>query len=63
MNLIGDLRIEGTNGSAWAATRVQLERIGSGELAKFGKSYEQKGEGENIPVGWAPNEMEEMGTQ
>ena len=63
MNLIGDLRIEGTNGSAWAATRVQLERIGSGELARFGKSYEQKGEGENIPVGWAPNEMEEMGTQ
>ncbi len=61
MNLIGDLRVEGTGEPAWAATRVRIKRIRPGQLARFGKSYEQRGEGENIPVGWAPHETNKGG--
>jgi len=54
MDLLGSLEVEGTRSPAWAATRVRLERLGPGRLARFGRSYEQRGEGEAIPVGWAP---------
>jgi hypothetical protein len=54
MDLLGSLKVEGTRSPAWAATRVRLERVGPGRLARFGRSYEQRGEGEAIPVGWAP---------
>jgi len=58
MNLVGNLLVDGTSEAAWASTRVRIERIGPGQIARFGKSYEQKGEGENIPVGWAPHETD-----
>lgn len=61
MNLIGNLLVDGTSEAAWAATRVRIERVGPGEIARFGKSYEQRGEGENIPVGWAPHETDQEG--
>jgi hypothetical protein len=63
MNLVGNLLVDGTNEPAWASTRVRIERIRPGELARFGKSYEQRGEGENIPVGWAPHETDQGGEQ
>jgi anaerobic selenocysteine-containing dehydrogenase len=63
MNLVGNLLVDGTNEPAWASTRVRIERIRPGELARFGKSYEQQGEGENIPVGWAPHETDQGGEQ
>ena len=36
LDLLGDLRVEGTNAPAWAATRVRLQRIGKGSVALFG---------------------------
>jgi anaerobic selenocysteine-containing dehydrogenase len=54
MDLVGDIQVEGTAAPAWAANRVRVQRLGSGELVRFGRSYEDHGEGENIPVGWAP---------
>ena len=59
MSLVGNLLVDGTNEPAWASTRVRIERIRPGELARFGKSYDQRGEGENIPVGWAPHETDQ----
>jgi hypothetical protein len=56
MDLLGSLEVEGTRSPAWAATRVRLQRLGPGRLARFGRSYEQRGEGEAIPVGWAPQD-------
>ena len=52
-DLVGRLQVDGTSASAWAATRVRIERLGPGDLARSGRSYEEPGEGERIPVGWA----------
>ena len=41
LELIGDLKVEGTHASAWAATRVHIERLGAGQLALFGRGLRQ----------------------
>jgi hypothetical protein len=56
LTLVGGELVDGTSAPAWAATRVQVERIGEGELVRFGRSYEDMGHEEVIPVGWAPHE-------
>ena len=56
LDLVEPTRVSGTSAPAWAATRVRLERLGSGRLTRFGRSYTERGEGENIPVGWAPQD-------
>ena len=56
MALVGGALVDGTSAPAWAATRVQVERIGEGELVRFGRSYADMGQHEVIPVGWAPHE-------
>lgn len=55
-DLVGDALVDGTSAPAWAATRVSVERIGEGELVRFGRSYADMGHEEVIPVGWAPHE-------
>jgi anaerobic selenocysteine-containing dehydrogenase len=52
--LVGGTLVDGTSAPAWAATRVSIERIGEGELVRFGRSYDEMGHNEMIPVGWAP---------
>ena len=54
MDLVGALRVAGTDAPAWAATRVRLERLAPGRLVRFGRSHSDRGESERIPVGWAP---------
>lgn len=56
LDLVGAELVDGTSAPAWASTRVRIERIGEGELVRFGRSYEDMGHGEVIPVGWAPHE-------
>ena len=56
MDLVGGELVDGTSAPAWASTRVRIERLGEGELVRFGRSYEDMGHGEVIPVGWAPHE-------
>jgi anaerobic selenocysteine-containing dehydrogenase len=56
MDLVGGELVDGTSAPAWASTRVRIERLGEGELVRFGRSYEEMGHGEVIPVGWAPHE-------
>ena len=56
MDLVGRLIVDETSAPAWAATRVSVQRLGPGELARFGRSYTDRGEGERIPVGWAPQD-------
>jgi anaerobic selenocysteine-containing dehydrogenase len=56
MSLVGAALVDGTSAPAWASTRVRIERLGEGELVRFGRSYEDMGHGEVIPVGWAPHE-------
>ena len=56
LDLVGRLQVDLASAPAWAATRVRVERIGPGRVARFGRSYADRGEGENIPVGWAPQE-------
>ncbi len=56
LDLVGAELVDGTAAPAWAATRVSIERLGEGELVRFGRSYEEMGHGEVIPVGWAPHE-------
>ena len=56
LNLVGAALVDGTSAPAWAATRVRIQRLGEGELARFGRSYEDMGHEEVIPVGWAPHE-------
>ena len=56
MALVGASQVEGTSAPAWAATRVRVTRLGEGELVRFGRSYEDRGEHEAIPVGWAPHD-------
>jgi len=54
--LVGGALVDGTSAPAWASTRVRVERLGEGELVRFGRSYEDMGHDEVIPVGWAPHE-------
>ncbi len=54
MDLVGQLIVDETSAPAWAATRVSVQRLGPGELARFGRSHTDRGKGERIPVGWAP---------
>lgn len=54
--LVGRARVVGTSASAWAATRVRLERLGEGRLVRFGRAYRDRGAHEAIPVGWAPHD-------
>jgi anaerobic selenocysteine-containing dehydrogenase len=54
--LVGGALVDGTSAPAWAATRVRIERLGEGELVRFGRSYQDMGHEEVIPVGWAPHE-------
>ena len=56
LDLVGRLTVDETSAPAWAATRVRIQRLGSGELARFGRSYTDRGEGERLPVGWAPQD-------
>jgi len=56
LTLVGSSLVDGTSAPAWAATRVHIERLGEGELVRFGRSYEDMGHDEVIPVGWAPHE-------
>ena len=53
LDLVGRLQVEDTSAPAWAATRVRIERLGPGELARSGRSYSDRGVSERIPVGWA----------
>ncbi len=55
LDLIGPLQVEGQGVSAWAATRVRIERLGPGKLTRHGARLADRGAGEHIPVGWAPN--------
>ena len=54
LDLAGELEVAGQAVSAWAATRVRIERLGPGTLARYGARLADRGEGERIPVGWAP---------
>jgi anaerobic selenocysteine-containing dehydrogenase len=54
LDLVGELEVAGQAVSAWAATRVRIERLGPGTLARYGARLADRGEGERIPVGWAP---------
>ena len=56
LTLVGSSLVDGTSAPAWAATRVRIDRLGEGELVRFGRSYEDMGHEEVIPVGWAPHE-------
>ena len=57
LDLVGGELVDGTSAPAWASTRVQGRTLlGEGELVRFGRSYEDMGHGEVIPVGWAPHE-------
>ncbi|MEQ1855161.1 MAG: molybdopterin-dependent oxidoreductase [Longimicrobiales bacterium] len=59
MALVGATRVDGTTASAWAATRVRLTRLGEGSMVRFGRRYDG-GEPELIPVGWAPQEPQQL---
>jgi hypothetical protein len=52
---VGSALVAETSASAWASTRVSVERLGPGELVRFGRSYEERGANEVLPVGWAPH--------
>jgi hypothetical protein len=54
LSLVSGALVDGTSAPAWASTRVRIERIGEGELVRFGRSYDEMGHNEMIPVGWAP---------
>jgi anaerobic selenocysteine-containing dehydrogenase len=56
LDLVGRLQVDDTSAPAWAATRIRVERLAPGELARSGRSYTERGEGERIPVGWAPQD-------
>ena len=45
LDLVGRLTVDETSAPAWAATRVGIERIGPGELIRFGRSYAGAEEG------------------
>jgi anaerobic selenocysteine-containing dehydrogenase len=54
MRLLSRRLVDGATAPAWCSSRVRLERLGPGELPRFGRRYDGAGEGESIPVGWAP---------
>ena len=56
LDLVGRLQVDDTSAPAWAATRVRIERLGPGDLVRYGRSYSDQSEGERIPVGWAPQD-------
>jgi anaerobic selenocysteine-containing dehydrogenase len=56
MALVGAAAVEGTSAPAWASTRVRITRLGEGRLVRFGRSYQDGGAHEVIPVGWAPQD-------
>jgi anaerobic selenocysteine-containing dehydrogenase len=56
MALVGAAQVEGTSAPAWASTRVRITRLGEGRLVRFGRSYEDGGAHEVLPVGWAPHD-------
>jgi anaerobic selenocysteine-containing dehydrogenase len=56
LDLVGPARVDDTSAPAWAGTRVSVERLGPGDLARMGRSYSDGGAGERIPVGWAPHD-------
>ncbi|HUP53672.1 MAG TPA: molybdopterin-dependent oxidoreductase [Longimicrobiales bacterium] len=56
MALVGAAQVEGTSAPAWASTRVRITRLGEGRLVRFGRSYEDRGAHEVLPVGWAPHD-------
>jgi len=56
MALVGATLVEGTSAPAWASMRVRVTRLGEGDLVRFGRSYEDMGAHEAIPVGWAPQD-------
>ena len=58
LDLVGRLEVDGVSAPAWAAARVRIERIGAGELARFGRSFTERGESERIPVGWAAQDQD-----
>ncbi len=55
LDLIGPLQVDGQGVSAWAATRVRIDRLGPGRLTRHGARLADRGAGEHIPVGWAPH--------
>ena len=61
LDLVGPIQVDLVSAPAWAATRIRVERIGPGQVARFGRSYTDRGAGENIPVGWAPQESAGQG--
>ncbi len=61
MALVGSAAVQGTTAPAWAGTRVRVTRLGSGQLVRFGRSYEDMGAHEVIPVGWAPHDTTRPG--
>ncbi len=56
LDLVGRGFVDDTSAPAWAGTRVSVERLGPGDLARMGRSYSDEGAGETIPVGWAPHD-------
>ncbi len=54
LDLVGEVDIIGHELPAWAATRVRIERLGPGKLSRHGARLGERGHGERIPVGWAP---------
>jgi anaerobic selenocysteine-containing dehydrogenase len=56
MALVAATPVDGTSAPAWASTRVRITRLGEGELVRFGRSYEDMGAHEVLPVGWAPHD-------
>jgi anaerobic selenocysteine-containing dehydrogenase len=56
MALVGAAQVEGTSAPAWASTRVRVTRLGEGRLVRFGRSYQDGGAHEVLPIGWAPHD-------
>ena len=56
LDLVEQTQVIRTAAPAWAATRVRIKRLSSGHFSRFGRSYTNQVESENIPVGWAPQE-------
>ena len=56
LDLVEQTQVIRSAAPAWAATRVRIKRLSSGALSRFGRSYTNEEETEDIPVGWAPQE-------
>ena len=62
LDLVEQTQVIRTAAPAWAATRVRIKRLGPGALSRFGRSYTNEKETEDIPVGWAPQETSRYGS-